>query len=460
VFNKSSGSYREKLFFPNNAGFFLLLLFLLAAFVSSAQNFYNIEAKAGSASANKASAYSIFLNMQADGSTTARIRFTKPSTGQTCLVEQLFKDSVLNNNRMLVANGKAQLLAGNDDSAYMAPQIYFEQRTDSLGAYYAPSAIDLINTDGQLVKTELTVLQEKTFKQLAQELTLVRRFYNERDAFYLYLIKLGTRGLNVAELNTKFYFIAIVNTLDSSIGASAQKDLTRMRETFASLTKQVGIRFVPIIIAGVDFNIANAQRVIDTIQPKAGTDIVFFYYSGHGFRNSDDVSKFPRISFRTTRLQLRAINNLSVEEVYTKLLAKKARVTIVISDCCNENIGASVPVGMNLLRPRSSGTEGLKVNFDNFRKLFLPAQPVSILVGSAEKNQLAVGNPDMGGYFTNYFQAQLQSSMYTNTGESSWLRLLLKAKEDTRLKALSALCKGTANGRCTQRAELRVLPPL
>jgi Caspase domain len=460
VFNKSSGSYWKKLILPNTAGFLLLLFFLLTTLTSSAQNFYYIEAKPGTATVNKASTYFIFLNMQADGSTTARIRFIKPSTGETCLTEQSFKDSVLNGNRMLVANGKAQLLAGNDDSAFMAPQIYFEQRTDSLGAYYTPSAIDFINADGQLVKTELTVLQEKTYKQLGQDLTLVRSFYSERDAFYLYLIKLGTRGLNTAELNTNFYFIALVNTLDSSIGISAQKDLTRMTETFATLTKQVGIRFVPIIIAGVDFNIANAQRVIDTVKPKAGTDIVFFYYSGHGFRYSDDVSKFPRISFRTTRLQLRAVNNLGVEEVYNKLLAKKARVTIVISDCCNENIGASVPVGMDLLRPRSSGTEGLKVNFDNFKKLFLPPQPLSIIVGSAEKNQLAVGNPSMGGYFTNYFQAQLQNSLYTNTGESSWLRLLIKAKESTTQKALSALCKGTANGRCTQRAELRVLPPL
>ncbi len=460
MFKKASGNYCGKLIFLNTAGFFLLLFFILTAYTAGAQNFYYIEAKPGAAPANKAPAYFIFLNIEADGSTTARIRFTKPSTGETCLAEQSFKDSLLNGNRMLIANGNAKLLAGNDDSAYMTPQIYFEQRTDTLGVYYAPSAIDFINADGQLIKAELTVLQEKTYKELGQDQALVRSFYSERDAFYLYLIKLGTRGLNAAELNTNFYFIALVNTLDSSIGASSQKDLTRMTETFATLTKQVGIRFVRIIISGVDFNIANAKRVIDTIKPKAGTDIVFFYYSGHGFRYADDVSKFPRISFRTTRLQLRAINNLGVEEVYNQLLAKRARVTIVISDCCNENIGASVPVGMNLLRPRSSGTEGLKVNYDNFKKLFLPSQPVSIIVGSAEKNQLAVGNPSMGGYFTNYFQAQLQNSLYTSTGESSWLRLLIKAKENTTQKALSALCKETAHGRCIQRAEFRVLPPL
>lgn len=460
MFNKTSGSYWGKHIFPNTAGFFLLLCFILAANTASAQNFYYIEAKPGFAVENKATTYFIFLNIQADGSTIARIRFIKPSTGEAGLVEQAFKDSLLNGIRVLVSTKEVQVLEGSDDSAYLAPQIYFEQRTDSLGAYYVPSTIDFISADGKPVKAELTVLQEKTYKELEQDKALVRNFYSEQDAFYLYLTKLGSRGLNNAELNTAFYFIAVANTLDSSIGVSAGKDLSRMTETFATLTQQLGIRFIPIIVSGVDFNIAKTQRVIDSIKPKAGVDIVFFYYSGHGFRYDNDVSKFPRISFRTTRLQLRAINNLSVEDVYNKLLAKKARVTIVISDCCNENLGASVPVGMDLLRPRSSGTKGLKINYDNFKKLFLPAQPVSIVVGSAEKNQLAVGNPSMGGYFTNFFQAQLTKSLYSNTGESSWLRILVNAREDTRQKALSALCKGTANGRCTQRAELKVIPPL
>jgi hypothetical protein len=237
--------------------------------------------------------------------------------------------------------------------------------------------------------------------------------------------------------------------------------LTGIYETFAVLTKQAGIRFIPVVVSGDAFNIANTQRVIDTIKP-AAPDIVFFYYTGHGFRYADDVSKYPRISFRTNNLQIRSQNNLAVEEVYKKLLAKRARVTIVISDCCNEKIDAAVPFGMDLLRPRATGTEGLKLNYDNFRKLFLPTQNTSIIIGSASANQLAAGNPNMGGFFTNFFKAELIKSLYSNTGESTWLRISLSATESTRKQSLTALCKTTpnVNGRCVQRAEVRVLPPL
>ncbi|MEQ1798295.1 MAG: hypothetical protein ABL872_10095, partial [Lacibacter sp.] len=236
MFNKTSGSYWGKHIFPNTAGIFLLLCFILAANTARAQNFYYIEAKPGFAAENKATTYFIFLNIQADGSTTARIRFIKPSTGEAGLVEQAFKDSLLNGIRVLVSTREVQVLEGSDDSAYLAPQIYFEQRTDSLGAYYVPSTIDFISADGKPVKAELTVLQEKTYKELEQDKALVRNFYSEQDAFYLYLTKLGSRGLNNAELNTAFYFIAVANTLDSSIGVSAGKDLSRMTETFATLT--------------------------------------------------------------------------------------------------------------------------------------------------------------------------------------------------------------------------------
>lgn len=454
MFNKTTGSFWKRFIFSKTAGFFLLSFIILDISTACAQNFYYIEAKLGEVAENKATAYSIFLNMQADGITTARIRFTKPSTGEASLVEQSFKDSLIDGKYLLIPNRKANLLGGKDDSAYQSMQIYLEQRTDSLGAYYAPSAINFISADNKPIKAELTVLQEKTYKELGLDKAWVRTFYSENDPFYVNLTRLGTRGgLNAVDLRTTFYFIAIGNTLDTSIGKSVQLDLSRMQGTFSKLTKQLGMRFIPIIVSGVDFNLANTKRVIDSINPKAGLDIIFFYYSGHGFRFKDDLSNYPRISFHTSRLQLNTINNLRIEEVYNTLLAKKARVTIVISDCCNENLGATVPVGIDLLRPRSSGTDGLKINVENFKKLFLPAQRTSILVGAAEKNQLAVCTPSMGGYFTNYFEAQLNKSLYSNNGASSWLPIILNARESTRQKAFEAPKK------YIQRAEYRVLPP-
>lgn len=451
-----NGNFQHQIqYLKQKVSVFLCIFFICAAVTNAAaQSYFHLQTQS-----TAAPAYHYFLRMEADGSNTLRIRYTK--AGEEFLVELQMKDSTVSNtNRYLIPLTSPRFIQSSIDDSLWLPLIEFETRTDSAGLYYQPVAIFLTQKDN-LQQTALITANQKTYEELVKEKPLVLQFYKMNEPFYIFLSSFTTRSLNRDEQKRKFYLIIIANTNDPSIGKSSQKDLTGIYETFATLTKQAGIAFVPIVISGDAFNIANTNQVIDTIKPSP-LDILFFYYTGHGYRNENDVSKYPRISFRTERLQVRAINNLAVEDVYKRLLAKRARVTIVISDCCNEKLGASVPFGLDMLRPRSTGTEGLKLNYDNFRKLFLPAQTTSIVIGSASANQLAVGNPNMGGFFTNFFKAELIKSLYSNTGENSWLRISLNATENTRKQSLSALCTKTPNenGRCVQRAEIRVLPPL
>ncbi len=437
------------------ASVFLCVLICGVTERSNAQSFFYLQAE----SQKPASRYNYFLRLEADGTASLRISYTK--NDKQVLAEIQMADSVASGTtRFLIPKTTPRVLQGPLDDSLWLPVIQFESRTDSTGLYYEPAAVIFI-LNGNTQQATLLTAKQKTFEELMNEKAFVLQFYRMNEPFYLLLSSFTTRSLNTDEVKRKFYLIIIANTNDPIIGNTSQKDVTGIYELFSTLTKQTGITLVPVIVSGDAFTIGNTQKVIDTIRP-APVDIVFFYYTGHGFRYANDVSKYPRISFRTNRTQVRAINNLAVEDIYKRLLAKRAKVTIVISDCCNEKLDASVPFGMDLLRPRATGTEGMKLNFDHFRKLFLPTQNTSIIIGSAAANQLAVGNPNLGGFFTNFFRAELVKSLYSNTGESSWLRISLNATESTRKQSLSALCKKTPNvqGRCLQRAELRVLPPL
>lgn len=422
---------------------------------SNAQSFFHLQAE----SQQPASRYNYFLRLEADGTASLRISYTK--NDNQVLAEILMADSVASGTtRFLIPKTTPRVLRGSPDDSLWLPVLQFESRTDSTGLYYEPTSV-LFTRNGITQPGTLFAAKQKTIQELMNEKALVLQFFSMNEPFYLLLSSFTTRSLSTDEVKRKFYLIIIANTNDPIIGNTSQKDVAGIYELFSTLTKQTGITLVPVIVSGDAFTIGNTQKVIDTIRP-APVDIVFFYYTGHGFRYANDVSKYPRISFRTNRTQVRAINNLAVEDIYKRLLAKRAKVTIVISDCCNEKLDASVPFGMDLLRPRATGTEGMKLNFEHFRKLFLPTQNTSIIIGSAAANQLAVGNPNLGGFFTNFFRAELVKSLYSNTGESSWLRISLNATESTRKQSLSALCKKTPNvqGRCLQRAELRVLPPL
>lgn len=433
-----------------------LCMFFCAGASTYAQSYFHLQVQATTPDLS----YNYFLHIEADGSSRLRIAYT--AEGKIFLAEVMMADSLLSDTiRALVPTTSPRFIKGTSDDNLWLPVIQFESRTDSTGVYYEPAAVTLIQGKNEQQTTLLTAKQ-KTYEELVQEKPLVLQFYEPNERFYFFLSGFTTRNLNINEQKRKFYLIIIANTNDDSIGESAQKDLAGISEIFTTLTKQAGITLVRVIVSGTAFNIGNTRTVIDSIKPEK-EDIIFFYYSGHGFREKDDRSNYPRISFRSRNNPLPpAVNNLSMEEdVYKKLLAKKARVTIVVSDCCNAEADASVPFGMDMLRPRATGTEGLKLNYDNFRKLFLPHQKTSILIGSASKKQLAAGNPKVGGFFTNFFKAELIKNLYSNTEEGSWMRISRNATENTQKQSLTAECSSTPNvrGRCIQRAELKVLPP-
>jgi hypothetical protein len=140
----------------------------------------------------------------------------------------------------------------------------------------------------------------------------------------------------------------------------------------------------------------------------------------------------------------------------------------VLGDCCNADIYQNPVSGSDVIRPKGGGVLG-NFNVESGKKLFLPAAPVGIIVGSVKKDHLAVGHPEIGGYYTHYFTTELEKNLwgyYSQTlgtfgGKStaSWLNMLVKASENTYNKSLRKQCGKTENDRCIQKAEIAVNPP-
>ncbi|MEO5891909.1 MAG: caspase family protein [Ferruginibacter sp.] len=444
------------------AGKLLFFLFALVSVHGYSQSYFYFENKLINHSGQPVN-YFTFLTLQADGSATARIHYLDSASGEDKLIEQKFidssgpvSDSSNPEKKYLMPSGDPYYVMGTDDSSFVMPTFVFQKQGDSLGAFYDPVSMGYKGAGEKWSTAEMIKQQQKSYSELTNEKELVSHFFNKKDQFYDYLYTLNTRALSNLERKTRLFLVAVANVTDPKIGVTSKKDLVKVTETFTTMAAQLGITIVVQNLSGNKFSKSQVENAINRLKP-AAIDIVVFYYSGHGFRYSNDTSKYPRISFRTNPDQDIDKLNLSVEDIYKRILKKGARVNIVLSDCCNDDIGAPVPVGKDLLRTKSPGTEGIKINIDNCKALFFPGHPISVFSSAAEINQLATGNPALGGFFTNFFQAQLINSLYTNQGESSWLRILINAKENARKQALTALC---GNGRCVQRAEISVIPPL
>lgn len=442
-----------------STGIFLFFVCIFFNLQSNGQSYFYFENKIPQPGGSFQIYYS-FLILQPDGSATARIR-----TANKPLVEQPMSDSLFVTNvnvgdmKYLVPSGETIINGAGTDS-HIKLRFIFKKQVDSTDIYYLPFLTEYADNDGSWKVVETVTSQEKSYTDLLQQKDFVSIFYSKDDAFYNFLYGERDRANNATVRREKLFLIVIANTNDAKIGVTSKKDFDDVSQTFTTLAINLGMKIITTKIMGNDFNKKNLDLALSNLkkQKPSPIDIVIFYYSGHGFRYLNDVSRYPRMSLRSNPDQDLDKNNMGVEEVYDQIVKLGARVNIVLSDCCNQDIGVPVPVGRDILKTRIGGFNktSQSLNMANCNALFFSKEPISIIASSAEIKQLATGNPDLGGFFTYFFKALLDKSLYSFGDSKSWLKILLDAKEKARWQALSAEC---GSGRCVQLAEIKVDPP-
>jgi hypothetical protein len=78
---------------------------------------------------------------------------------------------------------------------------------------------------------------------------------------------------------------------------------------------------------------------------------------------------------------------------------------------------------------------------------------VAIVIGSADKFQVAVGDPKVGGYFTHTFTSQLRQVLYGFGRNVTWLGLLATSRKQASWLSLSAPCDD--EGPCVHNRRLQ-----
>ena len=136
-------------------------------------------------------------------------------------------------------------------------------------------------------------------------------------------------------------------------------------------------------------------------------DVILFHYAGHGFRWSDQGAQWPALDLggwvkavnndeSAADVKAAATKSIQMQEVMDTLGKKGARLTIAMSDSCKENNDIAMPKGS---KAKGRGKSKLA---DGFVKLFRKAKG-HIHISSTKPNELAWGNPEVGGVFTYLF---------------------------------------------------------
>jgi len=138
------------------------------------------------------------------------------------------------------------------------------------------------------------------------------------------------------------HFVSVINSNVQDIGASCERDYENLKSELKGVAQALGLQFKDYNVMGDAYSRDAVSETIDGFRP-GSNDVVFFYYSGHGFRFDDQQSRYPAIALTTSAYEDITENYLLMSDIYKEICSKNARLNIVLSDCCNTPIGVEQP---------------------------------------------------------------------------------------------------------------------
>ena len=187
--------------------------------------------------------------------------------------------------------------------------------------------------------------------------------------------------------------IHLISVIDrySNIAESCDVDAKNIEALFTNISNDIGMA---LKIYNLEFDQAKTIEFINNFTC-TNDDVVFFYYSGHGFRykNQEEVWPFLNVCQSTNATPDEC--GVDLNWVHKKLIEKKPRLSIAIGDCCNNKIDWNEPrtVLSRSATFRNSNTA------DGYEKLFLKSSGHIVASGSIP-GQYSLGT-QTGGLFTN-----------------------------------------------------------
>lgn len=219
-----------------------------------------------------------------------------------------------------------------------------------------------------------------------------------------------------------FHALIVADTKDSILFNACERDIEVMHRQLAQAASAIRYQLNEQVVSRDFFTRQQLDMVINRliVQPD---DIIFLYYSGHGYNLTGRPDRFPILMLekQPTRLD----QNPGLVSVHEQLKRKKARLCVTLSDCCN-----NIVTSTRGMVSRRALLRGLTLNDDSlnvaYRKLFLNTTG-DVLIASSQPPQQSCAHPDSGSFYTRAFDEALDlASKYNRT--ISWETLLKDAQ--------------------------------
>jgi hypothetical protein len=204
--------------------------------------------------------------------------------------------------------------------------------------------------------------------------------------------------------------VLVGDTQDASIGMGISENLKNMNSFLRAVELEGHINVSKTEIKDNNFNCKAIIHAIDQLNV-GPTDVVLFYYSGHGFRRDSTQTTFPEFDCRRTsdpdRAELAGIVNDLVQ-------SKKPKLLLAIADTCNKQTTASIaaPPAAAFAPDRQAA----------FQRLFQGYSGTLMMSGAVpgEYSWYMDSGAPLGGFFTNQLLRAINGKILEEGPKVRW----------------------------------------
>lgn len=216
--------------------------------------------------------------------------------------------------------------------------------------------------------------------------------------------------------------IVVADTKDPILYTACKRDVETMHRQFVQLAAAINYQLSEQVIAGEEFTQKRLNDAIRTLEP-GPDDIVFLYYTGHGYNASQRAGRFPVLLLE--KKEKNSQQNPGLLAIHEALKAKKARLCITMGDCCNQLIPNMRGTVRKAVKPKAIELTNDSLNAV-YRTLFLNVKGDALIASSRPPEQ-ACAHPDSGSFYTRSFDEALDLvGLHNET--VSWEALLRDAQ--------------------------------
>ncbi|MBP5364324.1 MAG: caspase family protein [Bacteroidales bacterium] len=245
----------------------------------------------------------------------------------------------------------------------------------------------------------------------------------------------------VAKTDATLHLIVVANTIVSDIGQSCKTDMDNVRSEFNGIASVLGMKYNELLVSGDNYGKSYLAETIKNFKPEAN-DVVVFVYTGHGFRFDDQKDYYPNMCLTRSSYDDISKNYVAMSDVYSELTQKGARLTIVLSDCCNSKVGMDRPtLATNSLFSRANNN----FDIDKMQKLFLKSSG-SILSTASSPGEYSWCGVNGGFFLLSVIESMRNQFNALSTNDPSWNTLIKDAIRSAYDKSNSSQSHEAQNG--------------